>query len=343
MFKLTAIGDRTAIEAAGAALSGMDPSPCTAVDTKEDGRTAWRLDAYAQSAGDAAGAQGIVELVAPSLNARIEAIEARDWVAMSLEGLPPVETRRFVVAGAHILDAAPPGKIPILIEAGPAFGTGHHGTTLGCLLALERVVRSDRPAKVLDVGAGTGVLAIAALKAGAGRAVGSDIDPDSVSVAVANAKVNSASARFRAVHAFGANASLIRSKAPYGLIFANILARPLVRLANDLTALLAPGGRIILSGLLLRQEPLARAAYAGRGLILERRIRRDGWITLVFRKPARKRPQAIRAVRRAQRAMRRASRRGRGAGAESFAAASTGAVNSVTNAGRSSASENSVS
>ncbi|MEO0983089.1 MAG: 50S ribosomal protein L11 methyltransferase [Pseudomonadota bacterium] len=288
MYVVTATGLRADIEAAGEALSWMDPSPCLAVDMKEDSRVAWRLDAYAQTQGDAYGCAGVIEYVAPTLNARTAPVENQDWVAKSLEGLPPVIAGPFVVAGSHALAQASPGKTAVLIEAGPAFGTGHHGTTLGCLLAFDEIRRKRAPGRTLDLGTGSGVLAIAALKAAATSAVGTDIDADSVRVAEENAEKNNVAARFRAFKASGVRSPAVLAGAPYQTVFANILAKPLIRLAPDIARVVAPGGDVILSGLLTAQEPSVRAAFASRGLILQRRIRRDGWLTLVFRKPKRR-------------------------------------------------------
>ncbi len=285
MYKIFATGPREAIEAAWDALAWTDPSPAEAVDAREEGRTAWRLDAYAGSEEDARACVAMIGKTSPDLVARIEFLEERDWVSLSLEGLPPVSAGAFFVAGSHVLTRAAPGRIGILIEAGPAFGTGHHGTTLGCLLGLEHVRRQRRIGRVLDLGTGSGVLAIAALKAGATSAIGTDIDRESVRVASENARKNNVSAQFRALHVTGAHHAVIRARAPFDTVFANILARPLVGLAPDIARLAAPGGAIILSGLLTRQEPQVRAAFAGRNLALARRIRKDGWSTLVLRKP----------------------------------------------------------
>ena len=286
MYQISARGPRAAIETAWDTLAWTDPSPAGAVDAKEDTRLTWRLDAYAESADDAQACAGLIHQVAPDLNPVIEALQDRDWVTLSLEGLPPVEAGRFIVAGSHALTRSAPGKTDILIEAGPAFGTGHHGTTLGCLLGFEHVLRSGVPKTVLDVGTGSGVLAIAAIKSGAVRAIGTEIDPQSVNVANENARKNHVANRFRAYHTRGAGNALIRSAAPYELIFANILARPLIGLSPEIAGMIAPGGHVILSGLLTRQEPLVRAAYTGRGLDLVKRIRKDGWSTLVLRRRA---------------------------------------------------------
>jgi len=286
MYQITARGPRAAIETAWDTLAWTDPSPAGAVDAKEDTRLTWRLDAYAETELDARACAELIVEVAPELNPVVEALEDRDWVTLSLEGLPPVEAGRFIVAGSHALTRSAPGKTDILIEAGPAFGTGHHGTTLGCLLGFEHVLRSAVPKTVLDVGTGSGVLAIAAIKSGAQRAIGTEIDPQSVQVANENAAKNSVANRFRAYHTRGASNALICEAAPYDLIFANILARPLIGLAPELTRMVAEGGHVILSGLLTRQEPLVRAAYTGRGLNLVKRIRKDGWSTLVLRRNA---------------------------------------------------------
>ncbi|MEQ9317074.1 MAG: 50S ribosomal protein L11 methyltransferase [Henriciella sp.] len=285
MYQITAKGPRAAIETAWDALAWTDPSPAGAVDAKEDGRHAWRLDAYAETEEDALACQDIIRETSPELNPVMEALEDRDWVTMSLEGLPPVEAGRFIVAGSHALAKSAPGKTPILIEAGPAFGTGHHGTTLGCLMGFEHVLKSARPKTVLDIGTGSGVLAIAAIKAGAQRAWGTEIDADSVRVANENAAKNHVANAFKTFGTGGGLNHTIRSDAPYDLIFANILFRPLVGLCPTIAGLTAKGGHVILSGLLSHQEPLVRAAYTGHGLTLVHRIRRDGWSSLVFRKP----------------------------------------------------------
>lgn len=286
MYQISAKGPRADIEAAWDHLAWTDPSPAGAVDAKEDTRLTWRLDAYADSEDAAKACADLILEVAPNLNPVIEALEDRDWVTLSLEGLPPVEAGRFIVAGSHALAKSAPGKTDILIEAGPAFGTGHHGTTLGCLLGFEHVLRSGVPAKVLDVGTGSGVLAIAAIKAGAKRAIGTEIDLQSVFVANENAKKNNVANRFKTYYVSGGTGRMAQNAAPYDLVFANILARPLIGLSSEIVPLVAKSGHVILSGLLNHQEPLVRAAYTGRGLSLVKRIKRDGWSTLVFRKPA---------------------------------------------------------
>ena len=210
-------------------------------------------------------------------------VKAADWVAMSLEGLPAVRAGRFVVAGAHALSRESGGRTKIWIEASEAFGTGHHGTTWGCLMALEGVLRERRPANVLDVGAGSGVLAIAAAKCGA-EALAIEIDPRAAAIAEINARQNKVGQRMRVIAGDGAR--FIAGK-QFDVVFANILMRPLIRLAPKLTRALEPGGTLILSGLLRSQAPLVREAYASRGLVLERQIPKEAWMTLVWKKPQR--------------------------------------------------------
>ncbi len=284
MYKIYANGPRADVQAVWDVLAWTDPTPADAVDAKEDGRKGWRLDAYAADEAAAKACIALANETVPSLNVRYEVLEDRDWVTLSLEGLPPVEAGPFIVAGSHALAASSPGMTSVLIEAGPAFGTGHHGTTLGCLLGLEHVMRQRRVRKVLDLGTGSGVLSIAALKVGAVRAVGTDIDLDSVRVSEENAAKNNVAVRFKGVHCSGVRHAIVQRDAPYDTVFANILARPLVGLAPDIYRMTRPGGAIILSGLLEHQEPKVIGAFAGRGLSLVKRFHRDGWSTLLFEK-----------------------------------------------------------
>ncbi|MAP96508.1 MAG: 50S ribosomal protein L11 methyltransferase [Ponticaulis sp.] len=285
MYMVSATAPRKTIEAAADALAWLDPSPAEAIDTKEETRTLWRLDAYANDFESAHGCAGVIELVDASLSPVVTKLEDMDWVALSLEGLPAVHAGPFVVAGAHELAKGHPGRIPLWIEAGPAFGTGHHGTTSGCLLALTEVAKSHALGKVFDVGTGSGVLAIAAVKKGATFAIASDMDAESVRVARINAANNKVKNKIKFLTVMGAQSQLIRSQGPYDTIFANILAKPLISLSKDLAPLLSPGGVVILSGLLNFQEPSVRAAFEGRGLKRIGRIRKDGWSTLTYQKP----------------------------------------------------------
>lgn len=213
-------------------------------------------------------------------------VEPRDWVAKSLADLQPVEAGRFLVHGAHDRASAQRARIPIEIEAALAFGTGHHGTTRGCLLALDGLLRARQPRRILDVGTGTGVLAIAAAKALHSQILASDIDRVAVRVARDNARLNHVGGAIDFIHAAGLGDWQIRTRGPYDLVLANILLPPLQRLAAPMARLLAPHARIVLSGLMLQHANAARAAYGAQGLALERSIRLDGWATLVMRRGA---------------------------------------------------------
>jgi ribosomal protein L11 methyltransferase len=218
----------------------------------------------------------------------IAPLPQRDWVRQSLEGLAPVAAGRFFLHGAHDRARRRAGGLSLEIDAGTAFGTGHHGTTEGCLVALDRLLKRRTPRRILDVGCGTGVLAIAAARATLRPALASDIDPEAVRVTLENARLNGVKPRIRSVVAAGLGHPVIAAGAPYDLIFANILARPLVALATGLARVLAPGGHLILSGLTLDQSRWIEATYRARGLALAARIRRGNWVSLVLTRPKRK-------------------------------------------------------
>jgi ribosomal protein L11 methyltransferase len=213
-----------------------------------------------------------------------EPVAAQDWVKASLEGLAPVQAGRFLVHGAHDRARLAANRIGIEIEAALAFGTGHHGTTRGCLLALDQILRSRHPRRILDLGTGSGVLAIAAAKALRRPVLASDIDSSAVRIARDNARLNRVGTLVKVVHAAGVGARRLRGHARFDLVLANILLGPLQRLAAPLAKLVAPGARVVLSGLLRSQGQAALAAYRAQGLVLERRIALDGWVTLVLRR-----------------------------------------------------------
>jgi ribosomal protein L11 methyltransferase len=205
-------------------------------------------------------------------------------VRRSQEGLTPVKAGRFVVHGAHDRARVRANRIGIEIEAALAFGTGHHGTTRGCLLALDRIVKGSRPRNILDLGTGSGVLAIAAARALRRPVLASDVDARAVAIARGNARLNRVGAHVRIIHAAGLGRHDFRKSGPFALIFANILLEPLQRLATPMARLAAPGGQIVLSGLLVGQARAALACYRARGVVLVRRIRLEGWATLVLRR-----------------------------------------------------------
>ena len=209
----------------------------------------------------------------------------QDWIRLSQEGLPPVRAGRFFVYGAHDAGQVPPGVIALKIEAGMAFGTGHHETTALCLSALSDLARRRRYAHVLDLGCGTGLLAIAAAKLWRRPVLATDIDPEAVTVTKENARANDAAPLVRAAMADGLASPAIAHGAPYDLIVANILASPLTQLAPSIARALGKGGTLVLSGLLTWQENLVTSFYRPHGLIL-RQARRDGpWTALVLEKP----------------------------------------------------------
>ena len=209
-----------------------------------------------------------------------------DWIKLSQEGLPPVRAGRFFIYGAHDEGCVPRGVIPIRIEAGMAFGTGHHETTALCLAALSDLAKRRRFGNVLDLGCGTGLLAIGAAKLWRLRVIASDIDPVAIEVTRQNAQANDEAPLIHAVVADGLTSPALAARAPYDLVLANILAEPLTRLAPDVARALAPGGIAVLSGLLHWQENLVLSFYRTLGLTL-RHIRRDGpWSALLLSKPS---------------------------------------------------------
>jgi ribosomal protein L11 methyltransferase len=206
-----------------------------------------------------------------------------DWVTHSLEGLAQVRAGRFVVHGSHDIPDTIGGKIPILIDAGLAFGTGHHGTTAGCLEMISEVVRNEKPRNALDVGTGSAVLAIAIAKLAPIPVLATDIDPVAVKVARENVRRNGVAARVKCETASGMRHAAILARAPFDLIAANILARPLMELAPKLAAQLASGGSVILSGILASQRQRVLAAYRQQALFHVKTLWRNGWVTLHLR------------------------------------------------------------
>ena len=264
----------------------LEPMAITINETDEQ-RMLWDVVLYFGTMAEAEDASRLIGNDA----ALITPVPDRDWVRQSLEGLSPVSAGRFFLHGAHDRHRRPAGGVPLEIDAGLAFGTGHHGTTEGCLLALDAILKRTRPKHILDVGCGTGVLAIAAARATGRLALASDIDAEAVRVTLANARLNGAAPLVRAITAAGLQHPVIARAAPFDLIFANILARPLVALASNLSAALAPGGHLILSGLTLNQMRWIEATYVVHGLALVRRIQRGNWATMVFtRAQIKKRP-----------------------------------------------------
>jgi ribosomal protein L11 methyltransferase len=253
----------------------------------------WQVAIHFRTPPDHASVRALVALTAGDATARalaFETVSDSDWVAQSLAGLAPVRASRFVVHGAHDRAHIPPNAIAIEIEAALAFGTGHHGTTRGCLLALDDLAKRRRMRRVLDIGTGSGVLAIAAAKLFRTRVIASDIDASAVAAARGNARLNRAGSLITLLQAHGTTARTIARHAPYDLMLANILLDPLMRLAVPLVQLSAPGSRVVLSGVLPTQANAVVTIYAALGFTLERRILIEDWVTLVLSYKKRNRP-----------------------------------------------------
>jgi ribosomal protein L11 methyltransferase len=281
--QIIAKGPRAVAEAAAEVVDAdlaLEGATYSILEEDED-NDIWRIDAFPTTDEEAEKLQA--SLTESGLKVTVEVLADADWLAMALSGLPPVRAGRFFVYGAHDRGRVPGGSVALRIEAGAAFGTGHHGTTIGCLKAFDDLIKAKRFKRVLDVGAGTGLLAIAAARTGSAIVRGTDIDRPSVRIAGENASLNRAHARF--FHAAGLNDRRVRAEAPYDLVFANILARPLISLAQDIHGALRPGGLVILSGLLRTQQRMVLAAYASRGFRLRRRLYRDAWAALVLIRP----------------------------------------------------------
>ncbi|MGA2565754.1 MAG: 50S ribosomal protein L11 methyltransferase [Pseudolabrys sp.] len=264
-------------------IFGGDDTACAAFEG--DGGQ-WQMAIHFRNKPDEANLRAQVALAAGDQAAAaltLERVAPADWVEQSLAGLQPVRAGRFIVHGAHDRARVKPNDIAIEIEAALAFGTGHHGTTRGCLLALDDLAKRRRAVRVLDLGTGSGVLAIAAARVLRARVTASDIDRVAVDAARANARLNRAGAAITVARAAGTNARAITIGAPYDLIFANILLGPLLRLAVLLSRLAGPRARMVLSGLLPGHANAVLAMYRARGFVLERRIPLDGWVTLVLK------------------------------------------------------------
>ena len=283
---LTTLPGEVPAKALAAAMERMMPEPTgVGVFEIEDGSGLWEIGGYFLEPPD----EVMLEVFAVAFGARpfvLSELPEIDWVAKVRRELAPVDAGRFFVFGSHDADKVPTGRLPLQIEATVAFGTGHHGTTLGCLLALDRLlVAGVLPARVADIGCGTAVLAMAAAAAWPDALViASDIDRVAVDVAAANVAINGLDGRVECLEAAGLDHARLMAAGPFDLVFANILKGPLIELAPSISRSVATGGRAILSGLLVVQAEAVAAAYVTAGFCLENRDDIGEWSTLVLHK-----------------------------------------------------------
>jgi ribosomal protein L11 methyltransferase len=285
-FKIELVAPRAEIERWSAALDGFAVA-IAAFEIVPGGD--WRLEAYALEPPDPDAVRAALAHAAAAAGrappaCHIQPLPPVDWLAENRRAFPVQSLGRFFIHGSHHEGRVPAGRIGLLLDAATAFGSGEHATTRGCLAALDRLARRRRIRRTLDLGCGSGFLALAAAKLWRVRVRAADLDPESVRVTRANAARNGVARLVRAARSDGYRGALVRSGRPYDLILSNILAEPLCRMARDLSRHLAPGGVAVLSGLLVAQEPAVIAAHRRHGLALAGRRRRDGWSTLEFRR-----------------------------------------------------------
>lgn len=280
-------GDRDLAHRAASALQDFgDPAP-DALTVFENGPSGWRIEAFYNDWQPGRDVRAeILPLVGEDLpDFKLESVPDLNWVAISQAALPPVQAGRFVVHGSHDRGRVARGPSTILIDAGEAFGTAHHATTLGCLLAIDRLTRAEAFDTVLDLGCGSGVLAIAVAKAlPFADIIATDMDAQSVKVAADNMRFNGVDSRIATAVAAGVDHMWLRQAPPFDLLIANILAGPLIRLAPQLARKVRAGGTLLLSGILIPQAPQVIAAYRACGFHIDRHDRIVGWSTLTLRK-----------------------------------------------------------
>lgn len=282
---LTTLTGKPAADALGAAMEVLDPAPTgVGIFEVEDDSGLWEVGGYFDGPPDDVA----LALLAATFAAKpftISKVPETDWVAHVKRELPPVEAGRFFVYGSHDVEALPTGRVGLLIDAAMAFGTGHHGTTLGCLRAFDRLLAEGLAFDhVADVGCGTAVLGMAAAKTGSAHVIASDIDPVAVDVAIANLSANDMAGTVACVVAAGFDDPALSQAAPFDLVFANILKGPLIMLASDMAAHTRPQGVAILSGLLNEQAGEIIDVYSSNGYNLRHHDRIGDWSTLTLQK-----------------------------------------------------------
>lgn len=249
----------------------------------------WTVEGFGEAEPDRAAVAMVLGAAARGLGlapppADYDLVPDDDWVAGNLGSFPPIRVGRYFIRGSHHRGRPPAASVTLTVDAGLAFGSGAHGSTAGCLLALDRLARLVRVQDALDLGAGSGILALAVAKTWRARVVAADVDPEAAAVAARNARINGVGPRVRAVRGDGRGAPWVRRRRPYDLIVANILLQPLVGLARELCRGLGPRGVLVLSGVVEAEWRRLVAAYRGRGLRLQRRIAVEGWQTVVPRR-----------------------------------------------------------
>ncbi len=282
---LTTVTGAAAAEALGEALERLRPAPGgVGVFEIEDGSGRWEVGGYFDAAPDVAGL-ALLSALHGAADFAVSRVEDRDWVAQVRRELHPVHAGRFTVYGAHDAHRVGPERIGLRIEAAMAFGTGHHATTLGCLLLIDRLARQGvRPRRVADIGCGTGVLAMAAARVWRARCVATDIDSVAVATARENVRANTVGPWLTIGQAAGFRHDALRAGAPFDLVCANILAGPLKRLAPDIARHLRSGGRAILSGILRDQALGVEAVFRGHGMPRAERLVLGDWVSLMVRR-----------------------------------------------------------
>ncbi len=286
LWRLEVTVPENAVAGFEAAFEGI----CAAVTSFGDDTTPWRVEGYTDKKPDQPAIEAGLAMAAqatgiepPTLT--IEFLTPRDWLAENLAAFEPLRIGRFFIYPSHYEDAPPPASIAFKIDAGTAFGSGTHPTTGTCLKALADVAKSTNVSRALDLGCGSGILAFAIAKLWPADVLAVDIDPEAVRVTKQNAIDNQLRDRVRVATSIGYRSDIVREAAPFDLIVANVLARPLIGMAADTAANLAPGGTVILSGLLERDAAWVASRHRAHGLVFVRQWLLNDWATLVMRKP----------------------------------------------------------